>query len=595
MALAGGDISEAAWRAKAEKTIGGSLDDLVARSIDGLDIEPLFPRRDADAPRPWRTTPAWAVAQRVDHPDAEAAGKHALAELEGGADALTLVFSGSPFSRGFGFAANCDLDLVLEGVELDLIGLRLDAGTDTLAATKALCALVESRTLTSAALRIDLGFDPIGLGARGGEPARFDELGEMLALSKGAGLAGRLLMADGRPWHEAGAGEALELAAILATGVAYLRKLEDAGFSLDAARDAVAVLLAIDADVFLGLAKVRAMRRLWARIETACSLETKPLRLHAETSWRMMTRRDPWTNVMRATAATFAAGLGGVDAITVLPFTLPLGLPDEPARRLARNVQRVLLDEANLAMVDDPAAGAGGFEALTDGLCERAWALFREIEAEGGIEVSFSAGKLQARCAQAAATRAGKVANLSAGIVGTSRFPSLRAPTSGVLDIAPHQARPDAESALPCRRDAAPFEALRDRADAIAETSARPTVFLAALGTPAAFGPRAIWASNFFAAAGLEAEPPREERDASALAERFAASGSRVACLCGTDTDYAGAAARVAQALRNRGAERVMLAGREGEGWADIGIDAYIHEGCEALTILAVTLDVAGA
>ena len=588
-----GDASEAAWRARAEKTIGGRLDDLAARSADGLDIAPLYARRAADAPRPWRTRPAWAVGQRVDHPDAEAAGRLALAELEGGADALTLVFAGSPFSRGFGLAPANDLDFVLEGVELDLIGLRLDAGTDTLIATRALCALVERRTLTSAALQIDLGFDPIALAARSGDTARFDGLPDILALAEQAGLAGRPLMADGRPWHEAGAGEALELAAVLAASVAYLRRLESAGLSLDAARGAVAVLLAVDADVFLGLAKVRAMRRLWARIETACGLEPKPLRLHAETSWRMMTRRDPWTNVMRATAATFAAGLGGADAITVLPFTLALGLPDEPGRRLARNVQRVLIDEANLTMVDDAAAGAGGFETLTETLCERAWALFQEIEAEGGIEASLAAGALQARCAQAAAARAGKVANLTAGLVGTSRFASLQAAAPAVLDVAANPADPARGNALPCLRDAAPFEMLRDRADAIAARDMRPAVFLATLGSPAAFGPRATWAANFFAAAGVEAETPREERDAGALAESFAASGSRVACLCGTDQAYAGSAAEVTRALRDKGASRLLLAGRKDESWGDIAIDAFVHEGCEALAILEATLDAA--
>ena len=156
------------WKARAEKIIGGDLETLVARSADGLSIAPLHARCLPETPRPWRGRPAWAVAQRIDHPDAEAAGRHALAELEGGADALTLVFAGSPFARRFGLSADADLDLALEGIELDFIALRLDAGADVPKAAKALCALVERRTLTSAALAIDLGYDPIGLAARAG-------------------------------------------------------------------------------------------------------------------------------------------------------------------------------------------------------------------------------------------------------------------------------------------------------------------------------------------------------------------------------------------------------------------------------------------
>ena len=585
---------DAAWRARAEKAIGASLDTLNAHTADGLPIAPLYTRRRDEAPRPWRGSSAWSVAQRLDHPDATTANRHALAELEGGTDALTLVFAGSAFARGFGLAADADLDLVLENVELDFIRIRLDAGSVTLAAARALGASIERRTLTSAGLDIDLGFDPIGLAARrGGTPGIDAEpLRDILAVAEAAGLSGRPLLADGRAYHEAGAGEAAELAAVLSTGVAYLRALETAGRSLDVAREKIAVLLAADADAVLSLVKMRAMRRLWARIEAVSGLEAKPLRLHAETSWRMMSRRDPWTNVMRATAATCAAGLGGADAVTVLPMTLAIGLPDEPARRLARNVQRVLIDESQLAMVDDPAAGAGGFEALTDELCAAAWRLFQEIERDGGIVAALEAGALQQRLVEAAEARATAVATLAYGIVGTSRFPALDAPTPGVLDVRAREAAAASAGALPCLRDAVPYEALRDRAEAIARDGKRPTVFLAAMGAPAAFGPRATYAVNFLAAAGLAAVPPSiEAQDAASVAKSFGESEAEVACLCGTDKAYAADAAPLAKALRDKGARWVLLAGRPGKGFADAGIDAFIHDGCNAPAVLAATLD----
>ena len=587
---------EQAWRARVEKTIGASLETLVAQTADSVSIDPLYSRRTALTPRPWRAAQAWSVAQRVDNPDAEAANRLALADLEGGADALALVYAGSSFSRGFGLSPDVDLDLVFEGIELDFIGLRLDAGADTPVAVEALAGLVERRTLTSAALDIDLGYDPIGLAARTGGPTDFKALGAILDFSVRAGFAGRPLLADGRPYHEAGAGEATELAAVLATSVAYLRALERAGLPLDQAYAKVAVLLAIDADVYVGLAKTRAMRRLWACVAAACGLEPTPIRLHAETSWRMVTARDPWTNVMRATAATFAAGLAGADVITVLPFTLAIGLPDEPARRLARNVQRVLIDESNLAMVDDPAAGAGGFETLTDGLCETAWALFQDIEREGGIEASLTVGALQARIAAQARARRGEIATLARGIVGTSRFPSLGTPAPGVLDIAPRPLAEPGPDALPCLRDAAPFEALRTRADAFADEGAGPVVFLATLGAPAAFGPRATWAANFFAAAGLATAIPVEERDVSALIGAFVESRASVACLCGTDKAYAATAAEAAGALRDKGAQKVLIAGRSDDEAAmrEAGVDAFIHAGCDALVVLSDVLDATG-
>ena len=215
----------------------------------------------------------------------------------------------------------------------------------------------------------------------------------------GEGFRGPFAVADGRIIHNAGGSEAQELAFALASAVAYLRALEAGGHALDAARRMIYFRLAADADQFLTLAKFRAVRRLWARVEEACGLAPEPVFVAAETAWRMMTRRDPWVNVLRTTMAVFAAGLGGADSIAVFPFTAALGLPDAFARRLARNTQLILLEESSLAKVADPAAGSGGIEDITDRLCEAAWALFQEIEATGGTAAALEAGLIQDKVA----------------------------------------------------------------------------------------------------------------------------------------------------------------------------------------------------
>lgn len=208
------------------------------------------------------------------------------------------------------------------------------------------------------------------------------------------GFKGPFVLADGRPVHDAGGSEVQELAFTLALALAYLRMLEASGLDLDAARAAISFRLSADADQFLTMAKFRALRLLSARVEQACGLAPKPIFVNAQTAWRMLTQRDPNVNMLRATIATFAAGLGGANAITVLPHTLALGLPDDFARRVARNTQLVLLDESNLAKVSDPAAGAGGIETLTSQLCEAAWTLFQEIEKAGGIFPALEQGLL---------------------------------------------------------------------------------------------------------------------------------------------------------------------------------------------------------
>ncbi len=547
-------------------------------------IQPLYPRLACDPLQPWRGRADWAVSQRVDHPDPEAANRLALLDLEGGADALTLVAGASRAARGYGLAEPSALAAALEGVELDLIGLRLDAGAQAPAFAEALTALVAARRLGGAELEIDLGFDPVALTAYDQAPEP-GAAAALVRLAAKAGLAGRPLLCDGRTWHEAGASEARELALVLASAVSQWRQLEKAGLSLDDARDAVAVLLPFNADVLMGLAKARAIRRLWARLETACGLRPKPLKLHAETSWRMMTRYDPHTNAMRATAAVFAAGLGGADTVTVLPMTLVQGLPDEAARRLARNTGRLLLDEANFGKVDDPAAGAGALETLTDDLCRAAWALFQEVEREGGIDTGLPDGSIAASLAAEAARRRGEVETLACGLVGTSRFPSLDAPAAAVLDLA--RAAPLTDGELPSHRDAEPFESIRDIAETRAAAGRRPRAFLATLGEPAAFGARATLAANLLAAAGIATEPPpAAARDMPALVAAFKASGTLVTCLCGDDAAYAAIGEAATTALRQAGATWVLAAGSEKIASAD----SFIRDGGDVLQVLTRTL-----
>lgn len=575
-----------AWAGLVDKVLKGADFErkLVSRTYDGLRIEPLYPKAEHGAvlgrslPGPWR------VSQRLDHPDAAAANALALADLEGGADALTLVTTNAPMGRGFGLAPD-DLDRALDGVMLDLIHVRLEGGVE---ATRALLALAERRGHAPDALDIDLGLDPVGLFARRGGPApNGAEVAHLVEDVEGHGFAGRIAIADGRPYHEAGAGEAQELAAILATAISYLRQFEAAGLSLERAREALSFLAVADADEFLTIAKLRALRLLWARVEGACAMEPRPIRLHAETAWRMTTRVDPWVNILRGTMAAFGAGIGGADSVTVLPFTAALGLPDAFARRIARNTQLILLEEANLWRVTDPVAGSGGFEALTADLAERAWGLFQEIEREGGIVASLASGALQGRIAETCAERERAVATRRDPLTGASEFPNIHEAPVTVLMPSPPAA--EADSALPSRRSSEPFERLRERSDDIlARTGARPRVFLANLGPLAAFSARATFAKNAFEAGGIEAIGDDGFASIEDLAAAYTSSGAKLACICSSDEIYATQGLPAAAALQAAGA-RLYLAGRPSETEANLraaGVADFVHVGCDLIALL---------
>lgn len=609
------DLFEPADRARWLGLVAGVLKGaefetrLVSRTGDGIRIEPLYARAEPGV-QPFRDPGPWRIAQRVDHPDPDAANAQALADLEGGADALVVVFAGVPGARGYGVGARTveDLDAILQGVMLPLIGVRVDAGAQGLEAASLFRRLAARRGEALSDYDLDLGIDPVGtLAAAGSLGAVWSEIAPRLAAAvsdlEAAGFTGRAFTADGRPYHEAGAGEAAELGAVLATAVTYLRALEDAGHDLAAARDRISVLLAADADEFVTVAKFRAMRRLWARIEAACGLDPKPLRLHAETAWRMMTRRDPFTNILRTGMAAACAGMGGADAVGVLPHTQALGLPDAFARRVARNSQIVLIEESHLARVADPAAGSGGFEALTAQLAEAAWAAFQGIEAEGGILASLSVGHLQRRIALTREAQTEAVATRARPLTGASAFPNLAEKPVAVLDVAPVRAGPTAAfgsgsavacDSLPAQRLAEPYERLRDAADAAqAKTGRRPAVFLANLGPVAAFNARATFAANAFAAGGIEALSNEGFSDPQALAAAFRESGAALACICSSDTLYETHAVAAARALTAAGAGAIYLAGRPNtlvESLRAAGVHAFLHAGCDLPALLNVAL-----
>ena len=584
------------WRKAVDAALkGGDFEKrLVSKTADGLRIEPLY-EPAAPLAQPVRAPGPWRLAQRIDQPDPEKAAAQALVDLEGGADALVLVHREAPAARGFGLDLSSvdGLDAALKSVMLPLIALRLDAGPAGFETAALLRQLIERRGDDPAALDLDLGLDPLGTRAATGRleagwEARLCETARAFA-----GVRGRVALADARAYHEAGASEVQELAAVLAAAVAYLRALEAGGHDLERAREQIAVLLVADADEFLTVAKFRAIRRLWARVEEACGLEPKPLRVLAETAWRMMTRRDPFVNILRTTMATASAGLGGADSVTALPYTLALGLPDAFARRVVRNSQIVLVEESNLARVSDPAAGAGGFEALTAELTEKAWAAFQEIEREGGLAASLDSGALAGRIAAVAEARARAVATRREPLTGASEFPFLAEKPVTVLADAPQAtARPD--GALPSARLAEPYEALRDASDArLAETGRRPAVFLANLGPVAVHNARSTFAANAFAAGGIEAIGNDGFSETTALAEAFRASGARVACLCSSDKVYETEAAPALAALKDAGAGTIYLAGKptEAEALRQAGLHGLLFAGCDLLALLREAAD----
>jgi methylmalonyl-CoA mutase len=583
---------------------------LVSRTYDGLTIQPLYPRAADAQPVAARAPGApWTVMQRIDHPDPAAANAQALHDLENGATGLTIVCKGSVNANGYGLDSSLDtLERVLDGIYLDAgVTIDFNVSAETRDAAKTFAALVRKRGIAPETVEMRAALNPLGHNAATGTAVRpWSELAPYFAgLVKElahAGFRGPFAVADGRVIHNAGGSEAQELAFALASAVTYLRALEAGGIPLDAARRMIYFRLAADADQFLTIAKFRAMRKLWARVEEACGLTAAPVYVSAETAWRMTTRRDPYVNILRTTVAVFAAGVGGANAISVLPLTAAIGLPDSFARRIARNTQLVLLEESHLAKVSDPTAGSGAIDELTNELCAAAWALFQEIEKAGGVGSALEQGLIQRKIAITRAEREKNVARRKDALTGTSEFPDIHEAGVHVLDAAPlptppaQGGREQTEfAALPRIRLSEPFEALRDASDrALEETGARPKVFLANLGKLPDFTARTLYAKNFFEAGGIEAVSNDGFASRDDMLAAFKASGTNLACLCSSDTVYATEAADTARALTSAGADHIYLAGRPGELEAVLkgaGVQEFIYVGCDVLATLRAAHD----
>ncbi|MCX4912346.1 methylmalonyl-CoA mutase subunit beta [Streptomyces sp. NBC_00687] len=572
-------LVEGVLRKSGKEVSGASAEDALSTSLeDGLRTKPLYTARDA-APDPG--LPGFTPFVRAARPEGSTAGgwdvrqRHTagdnalvLGDLENGVTSLWLAVGEGGIPLG-------SLGPVLDGVYLDLAPVVLDAGRDTEAAAAELLRLYEERGVAPGAVRGNLGADPLGHEARTGTPT---DIGPVAALARRCaedypGL--RALTVDALPYHEAGGSAAQELGASLATGVAYLRELTRAGLSVEQACAQLEFRYAATADQFLTIAKLRAARRLWARVAEVSGAPAAGAQVqHAVTSPVMMSRRDPWVNMLRTTIATLAAGVGGADAVTVLPFDHALGLPDAFARRIARNTSTILMEESHLSRVIDPAGGSWYVERLTDELAGAAWAFFRSIEQDGGQAAALRSGRLGDELAKTWAARSAKLATRREPVTGVSEFPHL---AERLVERAPAPAPPS--GGLPrVRRDEA-YEALRARSDAhLAATGSRPRVYLATIGPAAAHSARSTFVSNLFQAGGVEPVTDGTFED----------SGATEACLCSSDALYEEQAASTAEALAAAGARHVFLAGRPGQY---PGVDSYVFAGCDAVAVLSATLD----
>ena len=581
------------WLAAVDKVLKGKDFDrtLVTTTLDGLRIEPLYdayPAGEDESGFPGfdpltrgaqaapREDGQWDIRTRTVHPDPAVANAQILEDLANGATSVEVQLDLGG-GEGVSIRTPEELARVLDGVVLEAAPVSLRAGAHAATVAQWYRDLLAARGVHGAEPSGSLGIDPIGTLVTTGSVPMDAQMMAAMDVSNTPRL--RTFLASGAPASGAGASEAQEIGYVLSVALLYLRALIEDGVDNPGSR--ITLEVTADVDVFATVAKIRALRHCWATVLETMGQPINTTQIVAISADRWLTQVDPWVNILRGTAATLGAVVGGADAVTLAPFDSATGLPGDLGRRLARNTQLLLQDESGIGRVLDPAGGSWYIESFTDELAAAAWKFFQRIEAAGGpIEAVDEIG---ADIAVVAQRRDQQISTRRHPITGVSEFPLLDeqrpepAPEPPADTRAPvaEPGHVHVETAWPQDRLADPYEELR-------ENAGDATVFLANLGPISVHTARATFAANLFAAGGVRAVSDEGHQDADSAARAFADSGADIACICSSDDVYGELAAATAAALKQAGARRVYLAGK---GDYD-GVDEYIHLGVDVLDVL---------
>ena len=325
-----------------------------------------------------------------------------------------------------------DMHVLLTGLDLAKFPLYVYAGANAVPLLALVAAARRASGDDMAEVRGIVGADPIGaLAADGKLPASLDAHYDSLAAAARWATVNaphlRTVFVRSDVYSNGGANDVQEVASVLATATAYLRALCERGLTIDEAASQIAFAFSMGANFFLQIAKLRAVRPLWAQIVGAFggSAEAQKMRIHARPALFFKTIYDPYVNMLRNTTEIFSGVVGGIDSFESAPFDEPIRKGDEFSRRIARNVQIMLQEEFGLLQPIDPAGGSWAVETLTRQMKEKIWAEFQRIEKEGGIVAALRAGSLQESVAAVLAARFKNADLRRDRIVGNNMYPNM--------------------------------------------------------------------------------------------------------------------------------------------------------------------------
>ena len=382
----------------------------------------------------------WSVMQRADDPDIERARFQLKEDIANGATGISLVFEGANSAYGFGLPAKAEtIPTLFDGVSLDGLHIRLDNHPHGRVIADSFIDYLQHRRINPTRTKLTFSTDPTAVLATTGKlkmsiEALKASLPQSMSVFFSSGIPGVVLEADGRPYHNAGATPAQEIGAMLSVALAHLKMVEEARHHIIYALPHIGFATALDEDPVMGLAKMRAIRLLWRRLQGERGVSSPfPAIIHVETSMRMMTRQDALNNISRSSIAAYAAILGGASSLSVLPYSFVFGLPDQTARRIARNSQLIFIKE----LANPLAKSTSRRDSDADALAEAAWVEFTRLEDEGGVMQSLIDGNLAKRIEEARDLRLASYHKNERAIIGTSEYRQADDGVTGIVDTKP--------------------------------------------------------------------------------------------------------------------------------------------------------------
>lgn len=448
------------WKEEAITALkGGDFDkSMFTKTYEGITLKPIYLPDDTEQLTHCRTYPGledklrgvhaagymsrlWTIAQQSDAAMPAETNAIIKRELTKGATAISFILdkatrqgvdNAPDGEKGLSLATLQDLEKVLDGVDLEQTELSLYAGASNAALLGNLAALAEKRGMSADKLHGAVSAAPLGALATDGKLTRsldeyYDEMAHAIAWAERKAPKLRTVMIEADTYHDGGANDLQEAAYAMGEAVAYMKAMQLRNIDVNTFARHVRFHFSIGANFFMEIAKLRAVKLMWAQIVRAFGGDeaAQKINLFVSTSSFTQTTYDPYVNLLRAATQSFSAVVGGVDGMTVKPFDYSIRHSDEFSRRIARNIQIMMQNEFNFLQPVDPAGGSWYIETLTAEFAEKAWTKFQEVEKAGGIVACLLSGSVQKAINEVLESRFKNLATRADRAVGNNMYPNM--------------------------------------------------------------------------------------------------------------------------------------------------------------------------